>query len=147
MSQVTFQSLLNYFSTSLIKNGKKKKTTFFFKTFQYLKRLNKKKYFKHNFLIFFLGYRIRPLVQIKSIRKGSKHYLVPTPFTDKSRSIKMGIRDIAKAIKSRREYLLKFRIAKAFDMILKKQGPAWLSYKVRNYLAAKNIYHTSYRWA
>jgi ribosomal protein S7 len=146
MVKLSFSSLLNYFSTSLLKNGKKKKTSFFFKNFQYFKRANKKKYFKHVFLLFFIAYRIRPLLEIKSVRKGSKYYLVPTPFNEKNRSIKSGIREISKSIKSRREYLLRFRIKKGLNTILKKQGPAWLSYKTKSYLIAKNIYHINYRW-
>ena len=144
MKKINFKLLFNYFSSSLLTKGKKKKTSFLFKNFQYNK--NNKNYFKHIFLLFFIVYKIRPLLEIQQVKKGSKNYLVPTPFRKSNQSIKYGINQIVKNIRLRREYLLETRTKNAFNSVLKREGPIWNSLRTYHYIAAKNIYHSNYRW-
>lgn len=142
--KINYKNFINCLSTSLIKNGKKKKFAFFFKMFQFITK--NKRFFKHLFLLIFVISRIRPLLEIKTIRKGSQHYLFPMPFYDKNRSLKIAIRFMAKSIKMRREYILYFKVKKEVYSLLSRKGFAWKHYKESQKVISKTILYAHYRW-
>ena len=141
--KLNYIDFINYISTSLMKNGKKKKFSFFFYMFQERK---KKRYFKHMFILMFIVYKIRPLMELKTIRKGSQHYIFPVPLVKTNRSLKIGIRHMSKAIKLRRNYLLIFRIKYEFQDILKNSGLTWDWRNKIQEISADNISYSHYRW-
>jgi len=138
-----YKSIINCFSNYFIKEGKKKNIVHLFK-FLKTKKKGKTK-FKHLFLFFFIISRIRPVVELKTIRKGSKNYTFPVPFK-KYKSFRVGLKWISSAIKARKEFNLEHRIQKEFKLILNREGAAWKKSKELQRTAAENNLYSHYRW-
>jgi ribosomal protein S7 len=139
-----YKHILNCFSNYFVKNGKKKNIFFLF--FKFLKnKKKKKKLFKNIFLFFFIITKVRPVVELKVIRKGSKYYTFPTPYK-KYKSFRVGLKWISDSIKQRLEYSLQYRIRREFFLILRKEGLVWKKVKELQKKASENMIYAHYRW-
>ena len=134
-------SLIHFLSNSLMKQGKKRKFAFLFRLFQdSLSRT------QHAFFFLFLAYRLRPLAELKSTRKGSKFYFFPAPFLDRNRSLKMGLRFLKKRIRSRREYTLEERVRGEVRDLFQEKGSAWAWRHALRKACAQHMIYAHYRW-
>ena len=131
----------HFLSKSLMKHGKKRKFSFLFRLFQdSLSRT------KHLFLMLFVVYRLRPLTELKSTRKGSKFYFFPAPFLDKNRSFKMALRFLGKSIRGRREYALEDRVRGELEDLFLNRGMAWAWRHELRKTCAQHMIYANYRW-
>jgi ribosomal protein S7 len=143
-STINYSNLINSFSNYLVKNGKKKKIIkFFLKIF--LEKISSKYKYRHFFLLAFIILKIRPSMELKTIKKGSESYFFPAPFK-KYKSFKLALLWISKSIKSRRENSLPHKIKKELDLILESRGDSWNQHLLFQKKISANILYSHYRW-
>jgi ribosomal protein S7 len=143
-TNINYTNLINNFSNYLIKNGKKKIIIkFFLKTF--MEKKSNKYTTYHSFFLLFILLKLRPSMELKTIKKGSESYFFPVPFKN-YKSFKLALSWISKTIKSRKEYLLNYKIKKELNLILENRGNSWSHYIQFQRKISKNIIYSHYRW-
>ena len=146
--QLKYKNIINCFSNYFVTKGQKKKKITNLINFLKVKKIIRKQKsirFKHIFLFFFIICRLRPIVELKVIRKGSKNYTFPVPLK-KHRSFRKSLRWISILIKNGRGRKFNNRIKKEFISVLKKEGSAWKNFREVQQIAAENILYSHYRW-
>jgi ribosomal protein S7 len=84
-------------------------------------------------------------MSLKTIKRGSDFYIFPSPFKN-YKSLKLVLFWISKIVKSRREYLLLYRIKYELANILKYEGATWKHYKLFQKKVSENILYSHFRW-
>jgi ribosomal protein S7 len=146
LTQIKYKSILSCFSNYFVKKGKRKEKVYYFLNFLKSKKLKSNGFFfKQYFLFFFIVNKIRPLVELKRVRKGSKNYTFPVPFK-KYKSFRVGLKWVCLSIKKRQEYRLCDKIKNEFNLILNREGSVFKTYKNFKKEVVDNIKYSHYRW-
>lgn len=138
---------LNKFSNILMYNGKKK--LIFKKVFKSLQTFNedkmKKKYaLKNVCIITAMLYKIKPILETRKIRRGSKYYDVPM-FLKKSRSVSLLLRWVVKSLR-KQKLSVDNNIKNEVKEILKGTGNTVKESKILRNKVSDNIKYSHYRW-
>ena len=140
-----YQNIIQTFISQLTVRGKKKKFSF---VLQFFVKIDTKKAFKNCFLFIFILYRIRPIVELRRLRKGSSYYIVPMPFRKRKKSIKRSFFWISRMIKDvkRRHIKTNKKAEDQFNLILKRDGVTWRNFQAFQKKSLENLIYSHYRW-
>jgi small subunit ribosomal protein S7 len=131
--------LLNKLSSLLMFDGKKK--LIFKRVFKSLDGIN---FSSQSVLITTIFHRIKPIIETRKVRKGSKFYDVPFPIK-KSRALSLLLRWVAKSIRKQRTHL-SAGIKKEFHDLVLNVGTTIKESKALHNKVSANIMYSHYRW-
>ncbi len=92
-----------------------------------------------------LIYKLKPSLETRQIRKGSKFFDVPF-FLKKKRSILLALRWFTKAIKARKDRSLNRKILVEIEDLVNKTGQSYKSALTLRKKVSKNIFYGHFRW-
>jgi ribosomal protein S7 len=136
--------ILNKLSLLLMKNGKKK-----FVHKKVIKSLQmfyeKRKVFKNICILTLIFHRIKPLLETRKVRKGSKYYDVPF-YMKKNRSLLLLLRWIVRSVRKHSVKGLSKKLQMEMRDLIKGSGFTYKEYKLLRLRVASNVIYSHYRW-
>ncbi len=92
-----------------------------------------------------LVYNLRPSLETRKVRRGSKYYDVPF-FMKKKRSLLLALRWFTKGVKARKEVNLKNKFVLEFEDLMNSSGLAYKESKALKKRVLSNTLYSHYRW-
>ena len=136
------QYLIRKFINHIMIDGKKQKAEkFFLEAVKFIQRKENK-----NALLFFFSAleNIKPLVELRSVRRGGATYQIPIPLKEK-RSLSLGIKSLLESVKKKRGSF-SLNLSQVLLEASKNQGEGVKKRESIHSLALKNRSFTHFRW-
>ncbi len=140
VSQFYNSSVCEKLASQIMINGKKK--TVLKVIFSLLNNYN---HYSNFCMLTALIYSLKPSLETRKVRRGSKYYDVPF-FMKKKRSLLLALKWFTKAVKSRKEIGLGSKFIAEFEDLMHKSGSAYKEAKVLKKRVLSNTLYSHYRW-